>query len=1731
MRNKLFTKVLGVLMLIVISLFGFVGCGGLTDETQKTITLNATTKELVVGESFTLTATTTPADATVVWSSSDENVITVNAGTVNAVAVGTATVTAKNDTATATCTVTVKAQTTPETPAVNEYTVSFKNGDKLLKEIQVNEGETATYSGVTPVKTATEQYEYVFSGWSLTEGGDAVNLGALSITENKTLFAVFTETVRNYTVTWSVNGATTSKTFAYGTVPVYDGVTPTKPTVGNTSYTFIGWSTTVSGEALATLPQVTGEATYYAVFSEVTAEMTFDIVWKNGDEILKTDTGVAYESMPTYTGATPTKEATVEVEYVFSGWSTSVDGEKLDPMPEVTANAVYYAVFEETARKYTMTWVIEGVETTSECGYGSVPTYTGATPTKADTEECSWKFVGWALTEGGEMQETLPEVSGEATFYAVFDVDVVFEAPKFVGGKILYSAKSEEIFLPEGLLATGVSIVSAVVKADGVADVVAYQDGAWVHEAITLTDEELKGNLVGERALEVELSNGEEYGVDMNVYAGVIDELSDFPAFFNNTAVPSEFAPDDYPDGVAPNVWGYYVVTKDLGTGVEELTLEQTMATDYNKGNGFNGVLDGQGHTLRFKLMKGGLVGRILGNNAVIKNLGVIYEDCSYDETDRYNTGHGVFGYMAVGYAEIRNCYIERTNELFSRSSVYGIMARPNNKLTVHNTVVYGYNVKEDCNWWTNPDSSKFNNINETSKNVYVIHARNVAEYMSVNFTKVFDDALQNASREVLLSEIEDASGFVDDYWYKENGKLIWKGLGTATVSFVDGEDTTSEVVSKGSVIVNDRVLPADVKTDTEITKTYWSTEEDGDEVVLGSTVQVNGDVTYYLVTKTSTRYYTVTWVIGGEETTTDYEFNQVATHDDPVKAEDELFSYTFLGWSTEENGEVAPLGAVTTDGIVYYAVFDKTAKKDITEISQPILYSSIDNELFLPDEIGFEFDETITVSSMDFGTIYYENGEWLNTFAITEEQMLANAVGTLEIIIENATGYYFATVKSYAGVIDELSDFNTFFDNDTTANAPSVYGYYIVTKDLGTGTEELALTQSRNHGNKATDGFNGILDGQGHTLRFTLKSGGLVGMVLGNGVIQNLGVIFKDATDLAFGLFGEVANGAPVIRNCYIEATEDRYMRRTTFGIIDRPRERLIIENTVVYGYYTKDDSTYQGEQGARISPDSSNVYVIHARANVDQQNQSKNFTKVYADNVWDGSRSVPLADVEDANAFTDAYWYKESGRLIWKGFETATITFVEGGESMSELVTKGDCVVNGKVLPDDVITETQIQRTYWSTTEDGENEVELEATVKVNADVTYYLIEKSGTRYYTVTWVVEGADTTTEYEYNEIASHEDPVKAEDEVFTYTFKGWSTTENGEVVELGAVTTDGIVYYAVFEAVAKKEVTMLSEAILYSTDDGELFLPEEIEFTLDESFKIYSKDNAVVYYEGGEWLANFAITEAQRKANEIGSFEIVLENATDCYTATVKSYAGIIDELDDFKTFFDNDPSATAPDVYGYYIVTKNLGTGTEELALTQSMTTDYRKDNGFNGVLDGQGHTLNFTLKSGGLVGMILGNATIKNLGVIFADATEKYYGVFGYRAGGATVIENCYIQRTTGDVQRYSVYGIVGGTNQNLQLHNTVIHGANFNRDGDMNSKMYISAESTNAFVIYARSDKNAATWGISQNFTELVDSNILTSDLSSFDTTCWSVTNQNRISWVGTADSTYTVVSTAE
>lgn len=139
-------------------------------------------------------------------------------------------------------------------------TVTFMNGDVELFSRPVYIGDdcpepVAQGRFDAPTKESTAQYNYTFYGWGASDGGAADANILKNITSDKTVYAIFTATVRTYTITFYDDDGTTvlaTKQVPYGTVPSY---TPIKE-----GLMFVGWNT----EPVA----VTGDASYTAVWTE-----------------------------------------------------------------------------------------------------------------------------------------------------------------------------------------------------------------------------------------------------------------------------------------------------------------------------------------------------------------------------------------------------------------------------------------------------------------------------------------------------------------------------------------------------------------------------------------------------------------------------------------------------------------------------------------------------------------------------------------------------------------------------------------------------------------------------------------------------------------------------------------------------------------------------------------------------------------------------------------------------------------------------------------------------------------------------------------------------------------------------------------------------------------------------------------------------------------------------------------------------------------------------------------------------------------------------------------------------------------------------------------------------------------------------------------------------------------------------------------------------------------------
>ena len=175
---------------------------------------------------------------------------------------------------------TIKAKWT-----INKYTVTFKNGDVVVKNAEMDYGSTIT----EPEKPTKEGY--TFKGWQ-------------GYTTNMTLPAhdvTFTAqwTINQYTLTFK-NGETVYKTITqdYGTAIAK----PTDPT--KTGYTFGGWDKTIP----TTMPA--GDMTIKAKWTANQYTVTFDSAGGSACESKTVTYDQPYGTLPR-----PTKEG-----YTFTGW-------------------------------------------------------------------------------------------------------------------------------------------------------------------------------------------------------------------------------------------------------------------------------------------------------------------------------------------------------------------------------------------------------------------------------------------------------------------------------------------------------------------------------------------------------------------------------------------------------------------------------------------------------------------------------------------------------------------------------------------------------------------------------------------------------------------------------------------------------------------------------------------------------------------------------------------------------------------------------------------------------------------------------------------------------------------------------------------------------------------------------------------------------------------------------------------------------------------------------------------------------------------------------------------------------------------------------------------------------------------------------------------------------------------------------------------------------------------
>lgn len=268
------------------------------------------------------------------------------------------------------------------------YTVTFKNVDgTVLQSSAVQYGNVPVYAGDVPTLAATAQYTYTFAGWDAT---------LIPVTEEVVYTATYDATINKYTVQFLNydNSVLQEELLAYGTMPAYKGENPERESTVAFNYTFKGFDKTIAS--------VVGDATYIAEFDAT--PVTYEVVFKNGSEILKTQY-VEYGKAAT-APASPTREG-----YVFNGWDKSFSSVK----SALTVNALFTA-----APKHQLIVYVDGKVEISE------EVYEGASYTLPEAaEKPGYTFVGWYDNKGnylgqpGESITISADISIEARYSTV----------------------------------------------------------------------------------------------------------------------------------------------------------------------------------------------------------------------------------------------------------------------------------------------------------------------------------------------------------------------------------------------------------------------------------------------------------------------------------------------------------------------------------------------------------------------------------------------------------------------------------------------------------------------------------------------------------------------------------------------------------------------------------------------------------------------------------------------------------------------------------------------------------------------------------------------------------------------------------------------------------------------------------------------------------------------------------------------------------------------------------------------------------------------------------------------------------------------------------------------------------------------------------------------------------------------------------------------------------------
>ena len=831
----------------------------------------------------------------------------------------------------------------------NKYTITFYDEDGVAKlgESTVKYGETAVYPNSLPTKASTDGHTYAFEKWVTTVGGTTED-NLSNVIANRNVYASYSDTVAKYTVRFFNEGTQigADQTIEHGNSAVKPE-NPTKEADAQYTYTFEKWVDNTGADV--NLDQVTKDIDAYAKYTTTTNKYTVRFFDENGTQIGESQ---SIEYGTSATAPTPTKEATAQYTYNFTGWVDQIGGTTTVDVTNITGNVDAYAKFDQITNKYTITFYDEdGVaklgESTVDYGNSAVAP---ETPTKAEDNTYTYTFEKWVTEVSGETEDNLSNVIANRNVYAKYTANYKEYKIEFVNDNGDSISSKADYHYGEFIILPGNPTKEATAE-------YTYTFAGWSEDGENVID--LRTATVSENKTYKAVYTKEKNKYTVNFYnedkTTLLESKTVEYGSSATTENPTKEATAQYTytfekwlnkaddtdanlSNITENIDVYakytetinkYTITFYDEDGITKLG-ESTVDYGSNATAPVTPTKTGIGHIYTFEKWVTEVNGEIeddLSNVIANRNVYATYKDelATYTVTFDVNGGNE----------------LETNKKEVKYSNEYGTLPTPTKE---GYTFVGWYDKKIDGN-----------KIEETTK---VTATKNHVLY-AIWKINVYD---------------------VEFIGKNENGEEAT----LATVKVEHGNNITTALLEAQGININE--IQKDVITpeytykykEMETSKFYTVTENRKVNIIY-ETVKNKYKITFYNDDKTT--------VLGDSEV--EYGENADDTYINPVKAEDETYTYTFIGW-TNEDGNTDNLNNVTENRNVYakYApVYKEYSIKFVNEdgslVEEKTDYHYGDN-IVLPTEPTKDADAEYTYT---FAGWTDNNGEIvdLNDITVTE--------------------------------------------------------------------------------------------------------------------------------------------------------------------------------------------------------------------------------------------------------------------------------------------------------------------------------------------------------------------------------------------------------------------------------------------------------------------------------------------------------------------------------------------------------------------------------------------------------------------------------------------------------------------------------------------------------------------------------------------------------------------------